>query len=293
MSLVKNKYNNNNQNDYKINLNKLVNTVDIFNGIIYGDFISQYYFKKNVLNEDTRLEFENINIIFNNYNDCVSFIRLLQNIFEIYSSNNCHNYYKILLNYNYQNKNYSQVKNLNIFNNIIYIDLNFYTYYIDINLVSLENSGLNLIKYENSNNNYIKFNCILNRIINNKFSFINKNYSYNIFDNLNKSIELIHNGWIMDDYYLKENTCILFLWKNIKENIRTSFKDDELKKLKEGNYCIICSSEFKDDDLIINTKCNHNFHWNCDNCNNSNSGIKNWTSKFSHKCPICRCEYCI
>ena len=24
-----------------------------------------------------------------------------------------------------------------------------------------------------------------------------------------------------------------------------------------------------------------------------NSGIKNWISKFSHKCPICRCEYCI
>ena len=97
----------------------------------------------------------------------------------------------------------------------------------------------------------------------------------------------------MDDFHLKDKTSIFFLWKNVNNNIRTSFKDDELKKLKEGNFCSICSSNFKDEDLIINTKCNHNFHWDCNSCDNSNSGIKNWISKFSHKCPICRCEYCI
>ena len=172
MNLVKNKYYKNDFN-YKINLDKLVNTVGIFNGIIYGDFISLYYFKSNILGNDLNLDFENINIIFNNYSDRICFIRLLQNIFEIYNSNHdSDNYFKILLNFNYQNNNYSQVKNLNIFNNVINIDLSLYIYYIDINLISLQNGGLNLIQYDNSNNDYIKFNSILNRIINKKFSFI-------------------------------------------------------------------------------------------------------------------------
>ena len=194
MSLEKNKYYNNTF-DSKINLDKLVKTVEIFNGIIYGDFIAQYYFKSNVLGNDLKLDFENINVIFNNYNDRICFIRLLQSIFEIYNTDYLNqNYFKIILNYNYQNTSYSQVKNLNIFNNVIYADLNIYIYYLDINLISIENGGLNLIKYENSNNNYTLFNSILNRIINKKFSFINENYCYNLFNNLNKCIELIYNG---------------------------------------------------------------------------------------------------
>jgi hypothetical protein len=292
MSLTKHIYSNN--NDYIANLDKLVNTVGIFNGIIYGDFISQYYFEKNILGNNLNIDFENINIIFYNYNDSISFLRLLKTLFEIYNRNcNSQNYFKILLNYNYQNKDYSKVKNLNIFLNVNFINLNFYTYYLDINLISLQNGGLNLIKYENSENNYIKFSSILNRIINKKFSFIDKNYSYNIFNNIDICIQLILNGWIMDDYYLKNETSVIFLWKNVNNNIRTSFKENDLNKLKSGNLCSICSSEFKDNDLVINTKCNHNYHWKCDNCDNNNSGIKNWISKFSHKCPICRCEYCI
>ena len=97
----------------------------------------------------------------------------------------------------------------------------------------------------------------------------------------------------MDDYHLKNKSSILFLWKNIDKNIKTSFKEDDFKKLKEDNFCSICNSDFKDEDLIINTKCNHNFHWDCNSCENNSSGIKNWISKFSNKCPICRCEYCI
>ena len=122
MSLTKHIYSNN--NDYIANLDKLVNTVGIFNGIIYGDFISQYYFEKNILGNNLNIDFENINIIFYNYNDSISFLRLLKTLFEIYNRNcNSQNYFKILLNYNYQNKDYSKVKNLNIFLNVNFINL--------------------------------------------------------------------------------------------------------------------------------------------------------------------------
>jgi hypothetical protein len=288
--------------DYKINLDKLVKTVEIFNGLIYGDFISQYYIKNFILGNEygNELDFENINIIFNTFNDRVNFLRLIHNIFEIYNSNyRSQNNFKILIKYDENNLNKpnlkSQVKNLNIYNNIIYNDLNFYTYFLDINLISIEKGGLNIIKYENSNNNLGIFNTILNRIINKKFSFID-DYSYDIFNNINKCVELINNGWIMDDFYLKDKTSVFFFWKNIhKYNIRTTFTHIDNEKIKSDDLCSICSSNFKDNDIIINTKCNHNFHWDCNYGGTSKniSGLKNWISKFSHKCPICRYEYCI
>tara|TARA_B110000305_G_C19359352_1_gene598605 strand:+ start:217 stop:1206 length:990 start_codon:yes stop_codon:yes gene_type:complete len=310
--------------DYNEKFNKLVETVQILDGKIYGDFISQYYFQNNIFNKDSEENFDNnsdknnilidinfkeINIIFKNYNDRICFIRLIQTFFEMYKNYNSNEIakinlsnYHILINYNYLNKNYSKIININVYNNVLFIDLNLHISFIDINLLSLNNEGLNLIKY-NSNKksfiskidnididtNYSKFNKILNRVINKKFSFI-ENYNINIFKNIDNCIDLILNGWIMDDFHLKDETSVLFLWKNINKNIRTSFNKNDIEKMKNYNTCSICTSKFKDTDLIINTKCNHNFHWDC---NNFNSGIKNWILKFSHKCPICRFDYCI
>ena len=319
MSLEKNKYYKNCLNsidyvdytNYKEKFDKLVQTVQILNGKIYGDFISQYYFENNILNKDDDtyidINFKEINVIFNNYNDRVCFARLMQNIFEMYqnyksNSNginkiNTSNFH-ILVNYNHLDKDYSKVININIYNNVTFVDLNFHIHYIDVNLLSLQDEGLNLIKYfsknrisriDNGNSNYLRFNSILNRVINKRFSFI-ENYNNNIFDNLDKSIDLILNGWIMDDYHLKDETCVLFLWKNIDNNIRTTYNKKDMDKMKNCNTCSICTSKFKDNDLVINTKCNHNFHWDC---NNYNSGIKNWILNFSHKCPMCRYNYCI
>ena len=98
MSLEKNKYYKNCLNsidyvdytNYKEKFDKLVQTVQILNGKIYGDFISQYYFENNILNKDDDtyidINFKEINVIFNNYNDRVCFARLMQNIFEMYQN---------------------------------------------------------------------------------------------------------------------------------------------------------------------------------------------------------------
>lgn len=310
MSIRKIKYYNLDYIDYKDKFDKLVQTVQILNGKIYGDFISQYYFENNILNKDTNyidINFKEINIIFNTYNDRICFTRLMQDLFEMYqnyksNSNGINkinlNNYHILVNYNYLNKDYSKLININIYNNVLFVDLNLHIHYIDINLLSLQDEGLNLVKYhsnkklsniEQKNTNYFKFNSILNRVINKRFSFI-ENYDNNIFYNLDKCIDLIFNDWIMDDFHLLDETSVLFLWKNLNNNIRTSYNDNDLEKMNNCNTCSICTVKFKDNDLVINTKCNHNFHWDC---NNFNSGIKNWILKFSHKCPICRYDYCI
>ena len=33
--------------------------------------------------------------------------------------------------------------------------------------------------------------------------------------------------------------------------------------MNNDNKCSICTTDFENDDLVINTKCNHNFHWDC------------------------------
>ena len=68
----------------------------------------------------------------------------------------------------------------------------------------------------------------------------------------------------MDDYYNKE-ISVLFKWKNVNKDIRLLYSEDEKKKLVNNNECTICGSKFNDEDIVINTKCNHNFHWLCSN----------------------------
>jgi len=246
--------------DYKSSLDRLVSAVNIFKGYIYGEFVSLYYLESNIFNSDIKLDFENINIILNNYNDCICLIRLLHNIFEIhYDRNSKINNYKIVIDYNYNNTNYSVIKNLNLYNNVSVVDLNYYTYFLDINLLSLNLNGLEIINYNNKNN--IEFTKILNRIIYKKFSFID-GYNSNIFYNIERAIKLLHNGWIMDDYYLKKDTSVLFYWKH-RDMSRIHYNEKEKKMMCEDNKCSICTSDFKNDDLVINTKCNHNFHWDC------------------------------
>ena len=49
-----------------------------------------------------------------------------------------------------------------------------------------------------------------------------------MFDNINKCIELINSGWIMDDFYLKKKHLFYFM-KNRYSNIRTSYDNNKLK----------------------------------------------------------------
>ena len=139
----------------------------------------------------------------------------------------------------------------------------------------------------------LSFDNIYNRFINKKFAFIENN-NINIIENIDNAIKLIKDSWIMDDIYINKNSIILFLWKNrFNKNYRTTFNDKDYNNLFENNNCCICSSEFKDDDIVINTKCNHNFHWECSINNNDECGLKYWLEKCSDNCPICRKNHCI
>lgn len=266
-------------------LDILIKTVEILNGKIYGEFVSLYFIPKKILNKDYT-SFENINVIFNDVNDRTVFIRLLRNVFEIYTNGNDSSY---MILFKIPNDQYTYIVNLNIYIKTNYIDLKNHTNYIDINLLSISGDGVNLINYLNSENNIQKYSLIFNRIMNKKFSLISYYYD-SILECFDKAYYLIQNNWIMDDYYLEKEMSVLFYWKN-RNIIRTTYNENENKKLVEGNVCSICSNEFNNNDIVVNTKCNHNFHWCCGAENNL--GIKYWILNYSHKCPMCRCEYCV
>ena len=288
-----------NNNSY-YELDKLINIIKSFNGKIFGKFVREYYIDLMINNfHNVDLDELDINIIFDSESITKKFIRIVNQHFELNKNLNVDdkniNIYYLVFNYEDDTEFISKIVNLNIIeytNNIAYnYYINKFSNNIDINYLSLNNNSLfllDLFSYFNyNNNNLLKlcFNTILNRNSNKKFSFIFKpvNLSKYIID-LDVAYNIVKKGFLMDDTY-KNDISVLFKWKNVNKNIRTYYSDDEKSKLKNNNECSICSSKFSCEDIVINTKCNHNFHWNC--CNN-NSGLKNWITNFKVSCPICR-----
>lgn len=282
-----------NENCYE--LDKLTNFIKLFNGIIYGEYISNYYINNLLCNNKKNSNFTKINIIFYSKNELLYFIRILYINFEIYNNNTYINNanskdFTIILKSIIDNKYYRKIYKLNILNiNEYFLNNN----NIDINLVSLNKNSLILLKHYNKNNiNINNFDIILKRIINKKFSFIYEECNIkNLIKNIEESINLIKNDWIMDDFNLGNKSIVILYWKNIfKNNFRCNLDEKEYDKIKSYDSCCICSCPFKDDDIIINTKCHHNFHWNC---NKDLSGLEHWITNFSDNCPVCRTKECI
>lgn len=287
-------------------LDKLINIIKSFNGKIFGKFVREYNIDLMINNfHNLDLDDLDLNIIFDCDSITKKFIRILNYHFELNKNLNQNvdnkniNIYYLVLNYKDNSGEFiSKIVNLNIiksYNNITYNNyINKFTNNIDINYLSLNNNSLFLIDPFSDFNYSLKinslsklsFNRIMNRNINKKFSFICKpvNLSKYIID-LDVAYNIVKKGFLMDDIYINDDISVLFKWKNVNKNIRTYYSDNDKNKLINNNECPICSSKFTCEDIVINTKCNHNFHWNC--CNN-NSGLKNWITNFNVSCPICR-----
>tara|TARA_Y100000389_G_scaffold70884_1_gene67581 strand:- start:410 stop:1234 length:825 start_codon:yes stop_codon:yes gene_type:complete len=267
-------------------LDKVINFIKLFNGIVYGEYISNYYINNLLCNNKQNSDFTTINIIFHNKIDLIYFIRILYINFEIYNNNDKD--FIIILKSIIDNKYYRKIYKLNILNINEYF---LYNNNIDINLISLNKNSLILLKHYNKNN-VSNFDITFKRIINKKFAFIYEEYNIkNLIKNIEESINLIKNNWIMDDFNLGNNSIVILYWKNIfKNNFRCNLDEKEYDKIKLYDSCCICSCPFKDNDIIINTKCHHNFHWNC---NKDLSGLEHWITNFSDNCPVCRTKQCI
>ena len=286
-------------------IDKLINIINSFNGIIFGEFARDYYIDSLIKNfTDIDIDNLNINIIFNSEEIIKKFIRILNQHFEINKKLNKNNeannnYYLIfhsLDTLNNKEINISKILNLNIIENINSIKYNYniskLTNNIDLNLLAFNQNSLFLLQlfsYYNFNNynNMFKysFNNIYNKKFNKRFSILFKqNNLSNYINNLDYAYNIIKKNFIMDDIY-DNNISIFFKWGNIDNNVRLYYSEKDIEHFKNITECTICSSKFNTDDIVINTRCNHNFHWEC--CNNT-GGLKNWIENFKISCPICR-----
>ena len=146
-----------------------------------------------------------------------------------------------------------------------------------------------------------KISLVMNRCSQNKFALIV--FPQDIFSDvmtiLRRSKNLVDRGWLMDDYYLGSCSWVFAYWGQFIKNVhshRVKNREYVLDNTLSFNTCSLCHEPFKERDVVLNTCCNHNFHWECNNSESINStpqpsstGIMHWfLLKKYFQCPICR-----
>lgn len=143
-----------------------------------------------------------------------------------------------------------------------------------------------------------KIDRILSRVRANRFAMYRLPVfpASNVLKTLGKCHDLVKNGWVMDDAYVKKNTAVINTWQTFKDSIdevRAAFNEHEREALVSQDQCSLCHETFQDGDMVLNTCCNHNFHWVCNGDDRDRatrmSGVSSWFQmKRDFACPFCR-----
>lgn len=155
---------------------------------------------------------------------------------------------------------------------------------------------------ENSNKHFIRANYvqlerfpdklshIKKRILDGRFALLDSSAcrsSEDLTDVIHSAACMVAQGWIMDDLVYGDSTWIVNTWKDIKtqpKECRKSHSRHNLALMTSLNECALCHEQFADEDVVINTKCNHNFHWHDGTC----KGLCEWLMRGNTTCPVCR-----
>jgi hypothetical protein len=282
-------------------MEKIIKYVKSFHGDIFGGYLRDRY--ANVRNShdlDCRVDRELIKYLINVLS--VDF-NVMENLIGI-------NYRKMdIISYTISQRNPSRGENpwsvkLDILCNS-YTNWFSYPCDFDVNLLSENNDVLQVRPIISPAILHIpdRLNHIISRAISKRFALVTipKNSFSDIIVLLIRSKSLIDRGWLMDDLYLGKNSWLFNKWKNIKSkpyDIRKRHTEKNIKSMIEQQDCCLCHETFKDDDIVFNSCCNHNFHWECYNTPTTPpspssslelSGIYNWFNvKQSFLCPFCR-----
>jgi hypothetical protein len=120
-----------------------------------------------------------------------------------------------------------------------------------------------------------------NRIYVNRFPFYRNNL--NLFTEIltYNMLEVPINNIINTPINVGEDVTVALTDTEFDEIESFEFKIDDNNKQNIRNDCLICLTDFCEDDQLKKLKCNHCFHTEC---------IKKWICHQSNKCPICRTE---
>lgn len=282
--------------DKKQLFDTIIQTVKSFNGDIYGSVIRDYKINKStdITNINCRIDAIFLNVFLQNLNvffDIIDMpVPLNYNFLYIAKS--------ILLSIKPTNpliqptiETSSIILNISVMTNFDWYKL---PCDLDVNLFA-ENT---MSRYLRSNYTVLnrftdKYEYVENRIKNKKFCVVDFISCKNV-EQINMLIErvynMIRNGWVMDDLIWKDKTWVLNNWITIQmrpKTLRTNYNETKIKRMIEQDECILCNEKFNPTDIVINTCCNHNFHWNVDN-HHKCKGLIEWTKRGKSTCPYCR-----
>ena len=166
--------------------------------------------------------------------------------------------------------------------NIASGNFNFATNQNNINFENLSSNNLfsyNLNSINSSNNaniqtytNIASINNIMDTLSSNEILRAVRTLLNSSFSNF----ETLFNGTNVFD----TSDVAVTLNKESLDNLESIRYGDIISKNKMQK-CTICLEDFQEDDMNIILHCNHHFHSDC---------VKEWLSKHSYKCPICRIE---
>ena len=161
----------------------------------------------------------------------------------------------------------------------------------DINLLAENSSSLFLRTSYLCLEKFVDKIGYIKKRINQKQSTVLDTTFYRTTDKLRSLIDrtnvLVQRGWVMDDMFHGDELWNLNMWLTYQMRPHVCRVHHDKKKLDMlvcMNECPLCNEEFNDMDIVINTRCNHNFHW----CNNRCKGLSEWLRRGHVSCPVCR-----
>jgi len=175
----------------------------------------------------------------------------------------------------------------------------------DVNLLAENSNSLFLRSHYVSLHKYTdRLNFVTTRIKDNTFCLLedaNMKTPEQLNVIIDRAARMVMRGWVMDDTLLGDKSWVISTWSLLSNQLRMvrkkydKAKYDKMVSMKE---CAICNEEIKKCDIVINTRCNHVFHWQdypVNNRNNSNNeslhsckGLKEWVRRGNITCPVCR-----
>jgi RING-like zinc finger len=171
----------------------------------------------------------------------------------------------------------------------------------DVNVLAENSHSLYIrVPYNSLNKHSDRLNFVRDRIKDTTFCSLEDSclkIPEQVIGLIDRALRLVMRGWVMDDMLLGDKTWVLSQW-NVLSNelkmVRKKYDKNKYDQMVCNAECAICNEEFKPTDTVINTRCNHNFHWN-DMCatylpNKSIrcKGLKEWVKRGKITCPVCR-----
>ena len=162
----------------------------------------------------------------------------------------------------------------------------------DVNLLSENEHSMSLriipmaLKYIPDKLTYVR-----DRILNKTFSYIPtlERSITDLSNIIDKAVQMTHRGWTQDDNLHKFPTWCVGHWDTlIQGKHKKKQTREQLANLITCNNCSLCHEQFKPKDIILNTACNHSYHWKCGN--NSTNGLYHWVKLQNTNCPLCRAD---